>query len=368
MLSNIFSRFGTKPKPRPIAPRATVERTDWYVLQPLHTVRFEDKAWGLQWCEQHGFAPRVLQERLSNLDEEKTIAQENTFNNMFENAERGNGFPSIPENTPCIHLDNYFAAFQAQPQMNATGSLLAMAFSVNRVDVAQYIGSLLTHNVAHWIKPLSLQPYEDPVMFEQANNAFMQGFKSMMAHPRQMQWFFEHNPMLYTQLNTPKNLAKLEIDIVCFPEVEAFMWPAVAHTVFAHDVQLVSSSAISFYSNPTDSDTLNTLLLSYTHSPAAQCTLMRMAKDMNWFYQHENMRVSTENTSPFISPEAIALRKYFQKESLVGVDADVVKRVHLLNMGLHENTHNAFYQHAQLIFAPAPLLTLNLPELEAGVW
>ena len=109
---------------------------------------------------------------------------------MFEIAKKANGFGSIPEDTCCTHLDNYFAAFKMQPQINTTGSLLAMAFSVNRVDVAQYIGSLLARNVAHWLEPLVLQPYEDPVLVEDANNAFMKSFKTMMQRPRQMQWFF----------------------------------------------------------------------------------------------------------------------------------------------------------------------------------
>lgn len=367
MLSNLFSRFGTKPKSKPIASRPTIERTDWYVLQPLQTLRFEDKAWGLQWCEQHGFSPDALQSRLQNLDEEDTVAQANALNSMFESAKKGNGFDLIPRNTPCAHLDDYFAAFKVQPQINTTGSLLAMAFSVNRVDVAQYIGNLLARNVAHWLEPPPMQPYEDPVLFEQAHSAFMQSFKTMMQSPRQMQWLFENNPMLYAQLSIPKTLAKLENDILHCSDTQKLMWPLVASTIFAHDVHPVPQKD-PYYWMLVDPDTLNTLLISYTHDPAAQCTLMHMAKRQNWFYEHGDMRVAIENASPFLSPESIALRKYFQKESLASIDASVVARVHLLTMDLVENTHEAFYQHARSIFSPAPLLTLNLPELETGIW
>ena len=188
--------------------------------------------------------------------------------------------------------------------------------------------------------------------------------------------------MLYAQLSTEKNVAKLESDIVRSSKARSsnvrgsnvgdsnesrLIWPLVASTIFAHDVHPVSQD-FPYYWMLVDPETLNTLLISYTHDPAAQCTLMRMPNRQDWFYGHEAGCVSMENASPFLSPECIALRKYFRQESLSGVDADVVKRVHLLTMGLHKDTHEAFYQHAQLIFAPAPLLTLNLPELEAGVW
>lgn len=366
MLSRLFSRLGTKPKP--IFTRSTIERTDWYVSQPLHFARFEDKAWGLQWCEQHGFSSDTLQERTKTLDEENVVAQSNALNNMFERAQKGDGFSALKDDTPASHLENFFTAFKTQPQINVTSALLVMAFSVNRPDVAQYVGTLLERNFEHWIDPLLREPYQDPEIFEQANRAFMQGFQAMMSHPRQMQWFFEHNPSLYTRLKTPENKAKLEKDIVRMPDKERCLWPLVASTVFAHEVHPVSSK-MSFYWNPTTPKALNTLLLSFAHDPAAQCTLMRMAKHMDWFYEHEDMLVSIKLASPFISTESITLRKHFQQQSLVGIDEHVIQRVRLLEMAIQKNTTNEeFYQHARTVFAPAPAFALALPELDHNLW
>lgn len=287
---------------------------------------------------------------------------------MFERAQKGDGFSTIPEDTPAAHLETFFAAFKEQPQINVTGALLVMAFSVNRSDVAQYVGTMLERNFEHWLDPLLREPYQDPEIFEQANRAFMQGFQAMMPSPRQMQWFLEHNQSLYTRLKTPESIAKIEKDIVRMPDKERCLWPLVANTVFAHEVNPVSSE-ISFYWNPTKPKVLNTLLLSFAHDPAAQCTLMRLAKHMDWFYEHENMLVSMKNASPFMSPESIALRQYFQQGGLDGIEEHVATRVRLLEMGMQENTtQEEFYQHARTVFAPAPALTLNLPELEAGVW
>lgn len=375
MLSGLLSRFGVKRKPN-FTPR-TIERTHWFVSQPLHAVNFEDKAWAMQWCEQHGLPTTAVQEHTATLDAENAITKANALDNMFERIAAGHHMGSlatIAPDTPTTHLDKFFDSFKAQPEISASSPLLSMAFAVNRVDVAQYLGALLEKSFAHWETPIENIPYQDPEIVENANKAFLEGFKELMFKPRQMQWLMEHNPALLEKMKIPENFSRLESSIFHFAPPhqkvtwpsnfssphQKVMWPLLASTVFNKQAD---PTAIQW---PIDSpDLFNMLLLSFANDPAAQCTLVHQARLNDWFMEHESMTVSLQTASPFVAPEAIVLRQHLQQDPQPTNNADLDTRVSLLEMILDENTKTEeFYQHALAVLSPTPKMELALPELD----
>lgn len=362
MLSGLLSHFGLKQKPN-FSP-ATIERVRWYVLHPLHSVDFEDKAWGLTWCEQHGFATADLKTHVAKINAEDAIAKDNVLNNMFDRIKEGHymGSPlTVPANTPAKHLDKFFEHFVVHKDIASTAPLLAMAFTINRIDVAHYLGDLLEQAFSHWEHPLDSIPYQDPDIVQNANKAFLEGFKELMATPRQMQWLMQHNPTLLEKITRPENWSKLESSIVNFAQdKEKVRWPLVAAIVFNQ------------YTNPVSShwpighpDLFNTLLLSFAHDPAAQCSLINQAKKTTWFYNHESMMVPLSLASPFVAPESIVLRQHFRQEQIPTGDPHLDTRVAMLEMVLSDNLSDAeFYQHARAVLSPAPTMQLDLPDLD----
>lgn len=307
--------------------------------------------------------PAQIQRETLKLDAKLHTAQSNLLENTFSLAKQGVPMSSLTTVAPpasAAHLTNFFDAFKAQPQINTTGPLVAMAFSVNRTEVAQYIGSLLEKTLDAWIQPQGPMDYQDHRIVENANAAFIRGVQELMMHPRQMQWLFENNPSLLAKVTSPQSWAKLEEAVAHMPNAQKLMWPIVAHTVFD---RLVHPVAAHWPLN--EPDAFNTLTLSFAHDPAAQCCLMLQAKTQHWFAEHDMLDVSPANASVFVCRESLALRDHQRHVQEHAYDPDVQTRVSLLQMDLQETTQpEDFYQHARAVFSRQPTMELLLPELD----
>lgn len=361
MLSSLRSLFGIKSAPN--ASPATVERTRWFIVQPLHSVVFEDEAWGLHWCAQHGMTPAQLQRETLTLGAKLDTKLSKHLQQTFSRAKQGLPMHSLVALISCAsaaHLNNFFDAFKAQPQVDATGPLVAMAFSVNRTEVAQYMGGLLEKTFDAWVQPKDPMDYKNHEIFDNANAAFIYGFQELMQHPRQMQWLFENNPTLLAKVTSPQSWAKLQEAVAHMPKAQKLMWPAVAHTVFDRLVHPVAAHWPLH-----EPDAFNTLTLSFAHDPAAQCCLMLQAKTQHWFAEHDMLDVSPANASVFVCRESLALRDHQRHVQEHTYDPDVQTRVSLLQMDLQETTQpEDFYQHARAVFSRQPTMELLLPELD----
>ena len=182
----------------------------WTVEQPLQTLSFEDATWATQWCQQQGIDPNSLQYHQKNVPHERFQALEN----LLEIQQAGGSVGAMHRNTfhnvPARYLDGLFHWFKAQPQVDMTVPMVKMAFAVNRVDVAQYIGTMMEKVLPYWVTPLEAQPFEDPAVPQELNRVFRDALLGLAAHPREMQWFLEHNPAIKKSCQQEPNWQKLK--------------------------------------------------------------------------------------------------------------------------------------------------------------
>ncbi len=391
MNAYLVSRFlhafpGNKPPHAPVAKQ--LDLPTWTVEQPLQTLSFENEAWAHQWCQQQGVDSATLQYHHKTVSREQFIALENLLALQKSEKEVGAMGPSTFENVPARYLDGLFAWFKAQPQIDMTAPLVKMAFSVNRVDVAHYVGAMMEKVIPYWVTPLQAQPFEDPLVPDELNRIFRDALLSLAPNPREMQWFLEHNPAIKEICQRQPIWEKLDRYVQGQTDTELkTSWPWIAHTVFQKDSDPLQTS-IQLLVEPT----FWRLLTSYAHNPAAQCSLVQQKytatelqnktttigaikniKKSNYrnyeayseySYERPHKSLKQKKEKAFVCTQALALHHHLNNHGFAQ-DKQLRTCVQLLRMGLEEGfTKESFYAHAKQVLNPHATPDVRLPSLD----
>lgn len=385
LVSRFLHAFPGERPPNPPPESKAIEIRSWTVEQPLQTLTFEDEAWAVRWCQKQGIEPTSLQYHHKTVPRQQFAALANLLEQQQSGASVGAMAPNTFKGVPAQYLDGLFEWFKAQPQIDMTAPLVKMAFSVNRVDVAQYIGTMMQKVLPYWVTPLEVQPFEDPLVPDELNRMFRDAILNLAPHPREMQWFLEHNPVIKEICQRPPLWEKMDYYVQAQAIVELkTSWPWIAHTVFEKDI------------DPTDAHSLFLvephfwrLLTSYAHDKAAQCSLVQqkhalpkaqaagpsssnglLRKKIKYQNYEEYSRpyptrtLTQKKERAFIAKEALALNRHLQNQP-EALDKELRACIQLLSMGLDEGcTKESFYAHAKQVLNPQTTPEVTLPCLD----
>ncbi len=384
LVSRFLHAFAGEHPPNPPPESKDFKIRSWTVEQPLQTLTFEDEAWAIRWCQQQGIEPTSLQYHHKTVPHQQFTALANLLEKQQSGASIGAMAPRTFKGVPSLYLDGMFDWFKAQPQMDMTAPLVKMAFSVNRVDVAQYIGSMMEKVLPYWVTPLEVQPFEDPLVPDELNRMFRDAILSLTPHPREMQWFLEHNPAIKEMCQRPYLWEKLDQYVQNQADAELkTSWPWIAHAVFEKNMSPTRANA-SLLEEPH----FWRLLTSYAHDRAAQCSLVQQKNalpkaqdddpaitmytkkkskssyESEYLWRYPTRTLTQKKERAFIAKEALALDRYLQKKP-DALDKELRTCIQLLSMGLEEGcTKESFYTHAKQVLNPQPTPEVTLPNLE----